>query len=189
MNTPSRSPQILIGVVATVLLAALSMTGIALLGGNKNPGGPGNPGTTRCAAPTFAGTVVIVTTTDRGRAMMAGRGRMRGGMRLTADRATVVHGKVSFLVTNDGTVPHELLVVPLSGTQSTGTRPIGGDGRVDEAGSLGEASTTCAGGEGEGILPSTTGWVSLDLPPGRYELFCNLPGHYWAGMYTGLTVT
>lgn len=189
MNTLSRSTQILIGVIVTVLLAALSMTGIALLGGGTNPGGAGNPATTRCAAPSFAGTVVNVTTTDRGRAMMTRPGMMRGGMRLTADRATVVHGNVSFLVTNAGTIPHEMLVVPLSGTQSAGTRSVGRDGRVDEAGSLGEASATCAEGEGEGILPWTSGWVTLELPPGRYELFCNLPGHYLAGMYTELTVT
>lgn len=189
MKTPSRSTQILIGVIATVLLTALSMTGIALLGGGPNPGGAGNPRPTRCAAPSFAGTVVNVTTTDRGRAMMAGPGMMRGSMRLTTDRATVVHGNVSFLVTNAGTIPHEMLVVPLSGNQSAGTRPVGRDGRVDETGSLGEAAATCADGEGEGILPSATGWVTLDLPPGRYELFCNLPGHYWAGMYTELTVT
>jgi uncharacterized cupredoxin-like copper-binding protein len=176
--------QILIGAIATVLLAALSMAGITLLGGGPNPGGARNPGATRCAAPSFAGTVVNVTTTDRGRP-----GMMRGGMRLSADRATVVHGKVSFLVTNAGSIPHEMLVVPLAGTQSAGTRPVGRDGRVDEAGSLGEASATCADGEGEGILPSTAGWVTLDLPPGRYELFCNLQGHYLAGMYTELTVT
>ncbi|MFB9651910.1 hypothetical protein HTS88_19295 [Pseudarthrobacter oxydans] len=189
MKTLSRSTQTLIGVIATVLLAALSMTGIALLGAGPNPGGAGNPGTTRCAAPSFAGTVVNITTTDRAGRMMGGPGMMRGGMRLTADRATVVHGKVSFLVTNAGTIPHEMLVVPLAGTQTPGTRPVGRDGRVDEDGSLGEASTTCADGQGEGVLPSTSGWVTLDLPPGRYELFCNLPGHYWAGMHTELTVT
>lgn len=181
------STQILIGVIATLLLAVLSMTGIALLGGGTNPGGAGNPGATRCTAPSLAGTVVNVTTTDRGRSMMAGPGMMRGSMRLTADRGTVVHGKLTFLVTNAGTIPHEMLVVPLAGTQSAGTRPVGRDGRADEAGSLGEASNTCA--EGEGILPSANGRVTLDLPPGRYELFCNLPGHYWAGMYAELTVT
>jgi uncharacterized cupredoxin-like copper-binding protein len=189
VKTLSRSTQILIGAIATVLLTALSMTGIALLGGGPNPGGAWNPGTTRCAAPSFAGTVVNVTTIDRGGTMMAGPRMMRGSMRLTADRATVVHGKVSFLVVNAGTIPHEMLVVPVAGTQSAGTRPVGRDGRADEAGSLGEASAACAEGEGEGILPSTSGWVTLDLPPGRYELFCNLPGHYWAGMYTELTVT
>ncbi|HET7139426.1 MAG TPA: sulfocyanin-like copper-binding protein [Arthrobacter sp.] len=189
MSTRSRSTQILIGVVATLLLAALSMTGLALLGGGTNQGGAGIPGTTRCAAPSFGGTVVNVTTTDRGRPMLAGPRMMRASMSLTADPATLVQGKVTFVVTNAGAIPHEMLVVPLPGTQSAGTRPMGRDGRVDEAGSLGEASASCAEGEGEGILPSATGWVTVELPPGRYELFCNLPGHYWAGMYTEVTVT
>ncbi|MGN6442097.1 MAG: sulfocyanin-like copper-binding protein [Arthrobacter sp.] len=188
MKQLSRNTSILIGVVATLLLTALSMTAVALLGAGTNPGGAGIPAATRCAAPSVAGTVVNVTTTDMG-SMRSGPRMMRGGMRLTADRATVVHFKVTFLVTNAGSIPHEMLVVPLAGTQSAGSRPMGRDGRVDEAGSLGEAAATCAEGEGNGILPSAAGWVTLDLQPGRYELFCNIPGHYWAGMYTELTVT
>ncbi|MET4781522.1 putative cupredoxin-like copper-binding protein [Glaciihabitans sp. UYNi722] len=132
-----------------------------------------------------------VTFTDVGGPMMGGdSGPMSGGaMRLTADRATVRHGTVSFLVTNGGSVTHELLVLPLPESQIAGTQPFGGDGKIDEAGSLGEASTTCGEGAGQGILPGTSGWVSVTLVPGRYELVCNLPGHYAAGMYTQLTVT
>jgi uncharacterized cupredoxin-like copper-binding protein len=189
MKTRSRNTQILIGIIATLLLTALSMTTIALLGGGTNRDGARHLAATRCTAPGIAGTVVTVTTTDVGGSMMGGPGMMRGSMRLTADRDTVVHGKVTFLVTNAGTIPHEMLVVPLPDTQRAGTRPVGRDGRVDEAGSLGEAAATCAEGEGAGILPSAAGWITLDLAPGRYELFCNLPGHYWAGMYTELTVT
>ncbi len=29
----------------------------------------------------------------------------------------------------------------------------------------------------------------MTLQPGRYELVCNFPGHYTAGMYTELDVT
>jgi uncharacterized cupredoxin-like copper-binding protein len=110
-------------------------------------------------------------------------------MRLQADRATVRHGTVSFLVTNGGSITHELVVLPLPESQIVGTQPFGGDGKIDEAGSLGEASKTCGEGAGQGILPGASGWVSVTLEPGRYELVCNLPGHYAAGMYTQLTVT
>jgi len=65
----------------------------------------------------------------------------------------------------------------------------GGDAKVDEAGSLGEASKSGAQGEGEGIAPGALGWVTVTLAPGRYELVCNLPGHYVSGMYGELTVT
>ena len=54
---------------------------------------------------------------------------------------------------------------------------------VDEAGSLGEASVPCGAGAGEGITSGAAGWVGVLLPPGRYELLCNLPNHYPDGMY------
>ncbi|WP_166788289.1 MULTISPECIES: sulfocyanin-like copper-binding protein [Cryobacterium] len=56
-------------------------------------------------------------------------------------------------------------------------------------GSLGEASTTNGQGAGEGITPGAASWVTMDLAPGRYEVLCNLPGHYPAGMYSELTVS
>ncbi len=31
-------------------------------------------------------------------------------------------------------------------------------------------------------------WLTVTLRPGRYELACNLPGHYAMGMHTGLEV-
>ena len=40
----------------------------------------------------------------------------------------------------------------------------------------------------DGIAPATTGWTTITLPIGRYELACNNAGHYLAGMYTELDV-
>ena len=40
----------------------------------------------------------------------------------------------------------------------------------------------------EEMAPGKTGAVTLDLPPGRYAMFCNVPGHYAAGMYGRLKV-
>lgn len=71
-------------------------------------------------------------------------------------------------------------------------RPLGSDGKVAEAGSLGEASKTGGQGAGQGIRPGSSGWVTLTLAPGHHELVCNLPGHYAAyaaGRYTELTVS
>ena len=82
-----------------------------------------------------------------------------------------------------------MVVLPLARGQQVGDRAVGADRRVDEAGSLGEASASCAAGEGEGIEPRAVGWVTLDLAPGRYEVVCNLPGHYAAGMRQLLTVS
>jgi len=62
------------------------------------------------------------------------------------------------MVANDGGVDHEMVILPLASSQDVGTRPIGGDARIDEAGSLGEASRTGGAGAGEGIVPGTPGW-------------------------------
>jgi uncharacterized cupredoxin-like copper-binding protein len=190
MKTLSRRGQVILGIASVILLTALSLVAVGVVGGVVNPGGTGFLSRTRCAAPNLPGTVVSVSLTNMGGPMMGPRNGMMGGaMRMTADRSAVAHGTVSFLVTNGGTISHELVILPLPVDQIPGTRQMGGDARIDEAGSLGEASDTCAVGTGLGILPGASGWVTVTLAAGRYELVCNLPGHYAAGMYTQLTVS
>jgi uncharacterized cupredoxin-like copper-binding protein len=166
-------------------MTAASLLAVALLG---PPPGAVMERAPACAAPSLPGTTVRVTETDMG-AGMRGRGMRGRGMRLAADRASVPRGQVSFAVTNLGSVPHELLVLPLPEGQGLGARAVGADGTASEAGSLGEASASCGAGKGEGIAPGAASWVTLDLPAGHYELLCNVPGHYLAGMYAELTVT
>ena len=168
---------IVLGAAAVVVLTALSVAAVVLFGGAT-----AGPGIRACSSPSLAGTVVDVALTDMGSGMMGGR------LRLVPDERTVPHGTVSFLAVNRGALPHELVVLPLADGQRAGTRAGGADGKVGEEGALGEASASCAQGEGDGILPGAESWVTLDLPPGRYELVCNLPGHYAAGMYAELTV-
>ncbi len=190
MKPVSHSWQIIFGVIITLIMTALSVVVVSAFGG-VTAGGTGFLSRQNCAAPNLPGRVVNVSLTNMGGPMMGQRnGIMNGGaMRMTADRATVPAGTVSFLVTNAGSISHELVVLPLPANQVAGTRQIGGDARIDEAGSVGEASNTCAEGAGQGIVPGTSGWVTITLTPGRYELLCNLPGHYAAGMYTQLTVS
>jgi uncharacterized cupredoxin-like copper-binding protein len=179
--------------LAVVLLAAASTLaiGAARRGFGTSSGRYGNSGTT-CTVPNLPGAVVNVSVTNMGGPMMGGAGMgggVRGGMmRLTADATSVPHGTVSFVATNLGSINHELVILPLPGNQIVGTRPQGGDGKVDETTSLGEASNTCGSGTGDGIAPGASSWTTVTLSPGRYELVCNLPGHYAAGMYTQLTV-
>jgi uncharacterized cupredoxin-like copper-binding protein len=148
---------------------------------------------TSCATPALPGTTVDVTLSDMSAMMRGGqRGRrtwQQGMMRVTANPSTAPHGTVSLRVTNFGVITHELLVLPLPAGQATGARPVGQDGKVAETGSLGEVSRNCADGAGDGIAPGASSWTTLTLPAGRYELVCNLPGHYAAGMYTELDVT
>jgi len=169
-----------------------------MMPGGVAPGGSGYLPGSSPAAPNLPGTVVNVSLTDMGGPMMGqsnammGQGQAMmnaGAMRLSADQATVPHGTVSLLVTNAGSMNHEMVVLPLADTQVVGTRPIGADAKIDEAGSLGEASKTGGEGAGQGVVPGAASWLTITLAPGRYELVCNLPDHYSAGMHTQLTVT
>ena len=167
------------------------------------------PAAAPCPAPALPGTVVDVNLTDMGammgpwgpgmmgRAGMVGPGMMPGMamMRILVYPTPIPAGQVSLRVTNSGALSHELVVLPLAPGQRPGQRLSGRDGRVDESGSLGEVSRTCGAGKGDeqspdyGIAPQASGWTTLTLAPGRYELVCNIAGHYVAGMSAGLDVT
>ena len=199
----SKQPGWLIAmVVGAFVLLVGSVSATVAWGGVFGQGGAGTAlarsgsgSSSPCPTPNLATPVVSVSLTNMGGPMMgslggmAGRGMSRGAMALRADRVTVPAGSVSFLVANNGSITHELVILPLSGNQPAGARSIGTDSRVDEAGSLGEASNSCGEGAGDGIQAGSSGWVTLNLAPGRYELVCNLPGHYAAGMFTELTVS
>lgn len=147
----------------------------------------GVTGGTNCAVPALPGQRVTVVLSDMGGRMMGGR--RAGVWRLHAVPQTVSSGTVSLVAVNHGTRTHELVVLPLAARTALGARPVGADNTVAESGSLGEASADCRAGGGDGITAGGAGWVSLTLQPGRYELICNLPGHYAAGMHTELDVT
>ena len=185
-------------VIALVASAAVAFavatgpsSGASAIGGGAPAGGNGLPSGNSRAAPNLPGTVVNVGLTNMGGPMMGRRSAMMfgGGMRLSADHTTVPQGTVSFLVSNAGSINHEMVILPLAGIEGAQTRPVGDDGKIDEAGSLGEASKTGGVGAGEGIEPGAFSWVTVTLAPGRYELVCNIAGHYTAGMSTQLTVT
>jgi uncharacterized cupredoxin-like copper-binding protein len=180
------------------LLVAAVIAGIALLAGtgavialaaNDSTGstGPANGayGTVSCTVPTLPGSTVDVQVTDAGDAMM---GQMPMRATLVASPTSVPSGKVSFAVVNTGALVHELVILPLP-ADGPGTRPVGSDGKVDESQSFGEASRSCGAGTGDGISPGSTSWTTVTLAPGRYELVCDQPWHYAAGMFDVLTVT
>jgi len=90
-------------------------------------------------------------------------------------------GKVTFNVANgsSGTV-HEMIVAPVPAAGKALPFDASMD-RVDEdaAGDLGEVSE---------LEPGQKGSLTLDLKPGRYVLFCNIPGHFDNGMWTVIDV-
>ena len=111
-----------------------------------------------------------------------------GMMRIFVNPATVQAGPLSLRARNTGMMIHEVMVLPLGTGRSPGQLAIGANGQVDESASLAEAARSCGRDHGDGILPATTGWTTVSLTPGRYELLCNIAGHYGAGMYTELDV-
>ena len=133
MSTARR--PLLVGTLTAAIVALVASAAVAVgafggqssgpLGvrGGASPGGHGFLYGTPRAAPKLPGTVVNVSLTNMGGSMMGGQGNaMMGGgaMGLSADHATVPHGTVSFLVTNDGGIDHEMVVLPLAGSRTAG---------------------------------------------------------------------
>ncbi len=100
---------------------------------------------------------------------------------IIANPAVVPAGRLTLKVSNVGKARHELVVIKTDNdpahlpTNSTGAIE---NGQGDEK--IAELSKVPAG---------STRKLAVDLEPGMYVLICNLPGHYGAGMHTGLTVS
>jgi uncharacterized cupredoxin-like copper-binding protein len=144
-----------------------------------------------CTAPAdLPGSRVNVGLGDMGMTqMMGGTAPLGVHMMLRAAPATVSAGQVSLVAANMGWRAHELVILPLAAGESAGQRVSGPDGKIDEEGSLGEASRSCGAGAGDGIKVGAVGWVTVRLAAGRYELVCNLANHYADGMHQELLVT
>ena len=96
------------------------------------------------------------------------------------DATAAVAGEVSFTVANDGTIGHEFLVVKTD--IELGKIPLDGDHFPEPADGLEVIDEI-------GEFPrGTTETLTLILEPGKYQLVCNLPGHYAAGMHAGFEV-
>ncbi len=101
-----------------------------------------------------------------------------GGISL--DRTSVPAGAVTFVVTNAGTVVHELVVIKTTTAADRLPADAGEPGKVSEEGSKGESGDLDKGA-------SNTFTLSLDA--GHYVLICNEVGHYAMGMHIAFTVT
>jgi hypothetical protein len=89
-------------------------------------------------------------------------------------------GNYRLLVHNEGATDHELIIAP----SANGELPLRPDGlTVDE-----EALEREEPGSLEPGKPGAVRALDVHLAPGRYVLFCNMEGHYMAGMHTELVV-
>ena len=141
--------------------------------------------------PAHADAVVKASLWDKGgmmdmsKSMGMGMG-MHGDMKMAImgidiDQKTVPAGRVTFEVMNASKeTQHELLVAPIA--DENAVLPfVENENRIDEekSGDLGEVSE---------LDPGKSGALTLELKPGNYILYCNVPGHYMAGMWTILKV-
>jgi uncharacterized cupredoxin-like copper-binding protein len=91
----------------------------------------------------------------------------------------VAPGAVDFQVHNRGPDAHELIVI-----RKRGALPLRSDGMtVDEEGLEAQTAGTLEPGQPGGVRD-----LSVTLAHGRYELLCNMSGHYRGGMHTDLIV-
>ncbi len=143
------------------------------------------------SVPAFADATVKVSLRDMGGTMdmsqnlglgMGMKGDMsKGMMSVSVDQASVPAGKVTFEVVNESKeTQHEMLVAPVASLDAK-LPFVEAEMRVDEeaSGDLGEVSE---------LDPGKSGSLTLDLKPGLYILYCNIPGHYMSGMWTTLEV-
>ena len=141
------------------------------------------------------GTTVQVSLWDKGRSSMnmmgdllpLGMGMMGSDMSMvtmgiTANMTEVPAGEVTFQVVNDSKdMIHEMVIAPVA--DATTPMPYSTDlQKVDDdaAGHLGEVAELDLG---------QSGALTVTLKPGTYILYCNISGHYAAGMWTLLNVT
>jgi uncharacterized cupredoxin-like copper-binding protein len=94
------------------------------------------------------------------------------------NKPSVPEGQVTFSVSNDGKIKHEFVI--LRTNRAPGDLPLKG----------GEANEEISESPGEipGIASGKKKSLDVILKPGKYVLLCNLPGHYKAGQYTGISV-
>jgi hypothetical protein len=89
-------------------------------------------------------------------------------------------GEYTFDVINDGATDHEFIIAPTR----NGSLPMRADGlTVDE-----EAIEAEEPGSLEPGRPGAHRTLTVHLSPGRYIFFCNMEGHYMAGMHTEVVV-
>ena len=100
------------------------------------------------------------------------------------DSSRLKSGDVTFTVTNTGPSVHEFVIVKTDlAADALPTKTEDGAEIVDEDG---DGFTPVD--EIEDIQVDTDQELTVDLAAGKYVVFCNVPGHYLAGMTTAFTV-
>jgi uncharacterized cupredoxin-like copper-binding protein len=102
--------------------------------------------------------------------------------RIAAGATRIKAGRVTFVVANNGPSTHELNLdrtdLPADGLplDSTGLEIDQASPRLEREGSV------------EALGLGASRHLSLDLKPGHYVFYCDIPGHYLSGMHVSVDV-
>jgi uncharacterized cupredoxin-like copper-binding protein len=168
----------------TAVIAAMTLAGCLATasGGGTVAMIPGYQPSGAAAAPVALGypkpPVIITSLSDASTAQMS----------ITLSQSYAPAGEVSFLITNDGTMDHEMVVLrtdrPADSFPITGFE--GEPNRFDED----AKGLTNVGETGDPAMkPGSSKMLTIDMAPGHYAIVCNLNGHYVAGMHQDFWVT
>jgi uncharacterized cupredoxin-like copper-binding protein len=129
------------------------------------------------------GTVVNVSITDHTAVNLP--------MNFTIDKTTAPAGDVTFVVKNDGTIDHEMVVlqtdtasdqIPVNAAGDPPAPVASGANKIVEDNNVGET------GDPDVPKGDTRTFTIKDMKPGHYVLVCNLAAHYQMGLHADFTV-
>lgn len=109
-----------------------------------------------------------------------------GDFYFSPKNATAKAGLTTIEAPNEGAMEHELVLFKTN--MNPAKLPTEANGDVDEE-KLDESEAAEEMGEIPDVEPGETKSEQFNLTPGKYVMFCNIPGHYKQGMYGTLTVT
>ena len=133
--------------------------------------------------PTPSGTVVHVSITDHTAVNLP--------MSFAVDKTTAPAGDVTFVVKNDGTIDHEMVVlktdtpfdqIPVNAAGDPPATVATGANKILEDNNVGET------GDPDVKKGETRTFTIKDMQPGNYVLVCNLAAHYQMGLREPFTV-
>lgn len=167
MTKPSKRRTLILAVAPVAAVITIAGCGGSSTSTTAPTPATTTPQATITRAPTGAGGATATTpgpssaTTRRGEQTVRVDADPTGKLAFTQTTLTARAGRITFVLTNDSAVPHNLA--------------IGGNGvNVGPSATVSDGKTTD---------------LAATLKPGTYDFYCAIPGHKEAGMRGTLTVT
>jgi uncharacterized cupredoxin-like copper-binding protein len=107
-----------------------------------------------------------------------------GDFFFTPADATAKAGTTTIEAPNEGSTEHELVLFKTNMDPAKLPTEANGEVNEEKMDKIAESAGEIADVEG-----GETRSGQFELTPGKYVMFCNLPGHYAQGMYGTLTIT